>query len=533
MSAIDQRPDEDVLELAKGGDQKALLEYMRRQGEASPYYFSKVIAGYNEMTPDLHQPICNWLAAEDDRERGLLFPRKYFKSSTVKGYVLRCLTKPKGAERRFLFVGENEVVGAKNLSDIQWKFREDKRFQALYPHLIPADHGREWPSSSLTLPRSQSYDEPTIQSIGIGTKHTGFHYTDIILDDPIGWIAARSKIEMQKAIDWIGQIPGLLDSIEARQLYVGTRWKHGKADLPGWIMEELPNFKWLKRAAIEDGVSIFPPQIAASGKRVGYSIPDLMQMKKQMKTYLFNANMMNDPSSGEDTDFKPDWIKTYRISEDRCAAILGDTNERVELATLLRIGVHDPSSGGVSAESQNAIVFIGCDTKGRILVLDRWAKNCSFGTAVERVHVMNDKWRLWRMYYEAVGAHKEVGDKYKDRVNADETCRICKKIHKRLRPRPIQPPPGSKEDRIRDYAQVPFEEGRVYIGEWMTDLEKQITEFPFGELLDLFDALAYCIHYAKRAPRHDGGSADEDRPKSKGRQPEKRTHSIVDYGGYG
>lgn len=532
MSTIADRPDEDVLELARRGDQDALLEHMRRQGERSPYYFSKVIAGYNELTPDLHQPVCNWFADEADRERGILFPRKYFKSSMLKGDLLRKLTLPKGTERRFLLVGENEDVGAKNITDIQWKIREDKRFQRLYPHIIPKDFGRDWPTSSLTLPRSRSYDEPTIQSIGIGTKHTGFHYTDIILDDPIGLVAARSKAEMMKAIEWFQTIPGLLDSMLAQQLYVGTRWKHGKADLPGWIMAELPHFKWFIRAAIENGVSIFPPQTSASGKKIGYSIPDLMQMKKQMGTYLYNANMMNNPSAGEDTDFKPAWIKTYRISEDRRAAILSDTGERVELATLMRISFYDPTVGGVSAESENAIGVGGCDWKGRILLLDRWAKNCSIGTSVERWHVINDKWRAGYNYYESVGAHKEVGEKFKDRNHADGKCRQCGKVHRTMRPKPIIPPPGLKEDRIRDYAQTPFEEGRIYIGEWMTDVEKQILDFPHGDLLDLFDMFAYIIHLIRRPPKHDpdqGGSSDA---KPVTRPTLSRVHSTVDYGGY-
>ncbi len=535
---IDTPSDDDILDLAERGDREASLEWYRRQGERSPYFFSKVIAGYGELTPDLHQPVCQWLVdSEADRGRGLLFPRKYFKSSMTKGYVLRRIVK--NPEIRILFVGENDDVGAKNLADIQWKIREDKLFQELYPSIIPEDKGRDWLTSSLTLPRKKSYDEPTIQSIGIGTKHTGFHYNLIVYDDPVGWMASRSKPEMDRAIDWFQAAPGMLDSNDSEELYIGTRWKHGKADLPGWIMAEMPfrevdgvrqGFVWHIRAAIEEGASIFPRQVSQAGKKIGYSIPDLMVMKKRQGTYLFNANMMNNPTAGEDTDFPESSVKKYRISEDRKACILLDTNERVELASLVRLSVYDPSSGGISAEAENAIVVIGHDPLGRILALDRWSKNCGFGRAIEQWHVMNDKWKCWRNWFEAVGAHKEVGPQILARENP---CKSCGKTHLKIRARPINPPPGNKEDRIRDMAQPSFEEGRVYIAEHMTDLERQILDFPHGELVDLFDALAYAISKSRK-PLRKGGE-DSAAPKSSTANPRmghSRTHSTVDYGGY-
>lgn len=530
--------DEEVFERARAGDEALLLHWYRVKGQDSPYFFSKAIAGYADLTEELHRPICEWLVdSERYLFRGLLIPRKYFKSSMTKAYVLRVLTGPEGPDERILFVGENEDVAAKNLTDIQWKFKSDKFFQKLYPHLIPADQGRDWPMDAMTLPRSRSYDEPTIRAVGIGTKHTGFHYTKIIYDDPIGWKAARSRPDMETAIEWFQAAPGLHDSTKTQELYIGTRWKHGKADLPGWIMAEMPyrvidgeqeGYQWMIRSAIENGQSIFPPQRSSTGKRIGYSLRDLERMKKRMRTYLFNANMMNAPSVGDDRDFRPEWMGRYHIAQDRRGLVIEGTGERVELVDLLRTSFYDPSVGGIAAQAENAIVVIGVDWKGRIFVLDTWSKNCTLGQAVERWHVMNDKWHCAKNHYEAVGAHKEVGEKFRERPNP---CR-CGKIHRRIRPLPILPPPALKEDRIRDYAQVPFEEGRVWMGTWMTDLEKQLQEFPHGDMVDLVDALAYAIHLARKPAHHDPDQKLHPEDKLKGRRMEKRVNATIDYGGY-
>jgi hypothetical protein len=324
-------------------------------------------------------------------------------------------------------------------------------------------------------------------------------------------------------------------------------------------MEELPfriiaghkeGFKWLKRSAIENGVSIFPPQMGplrqdGTRKRIGYSLADLASMKKRQKTYLFNANMMNDPTAGDDTDFPESWIRSYQISEDRQALLIDKLDdkgrvirnergepeiERIELASLVRTLVYDPSSGGNSAEAENAMVVIGTDRKARIFVLARWSKNCSFRQAIEQWFVFNDKWKPWQNWYEAVGAHKEVEEILR---MCENPCKNCGKNHARIRPRKLMPPPGSKEDRIRDLAQTAMEEGRVYIPLGMTDLRKQITDFPHGDLVDMFDCLAYAISKARKPTIHDKDQAGEEAGSAQPtRQFQPRTFSDQQYGGY-
>ena len=528
----------DILAVAKSGDSEAMLEWVREQGKISPFFFSSCIAGYHELTKELHEPVCQWLVdTEAVRGRGLLFPRKYFKSSMVKGYVLRRIVA--NPDIRVLFVGENEMVGSKNLQDIKWNIQQNKFFQALYPHVIPADYGKSWSESAITVPRSKSFDEPTIQTIGIGAKHTGFHYDLIIYDDPIGLVAAKSRAEMLRAIEWFQAAPGLLDSVDSEELYVGTRWKHGKGDLPGWIMKKMPyrvvdghksGYVWMVRSAIEDGKSIFPPEIAPSGKRIGYSLRDLGEMRKRQGNYLFNANMLNQPTAEEGADFAEDWIKTYHINEDRKTITLLDTNERLELNQLVRLSVYDPSSGGKTAEAENGIVVIGTDFKGRIIVLDNWSQNCGFHHSIEQWHRMNDHWQCWHNWFEAVGAHKEVGEQT---IHRENPCKQCGKIHRKIRPRPIIPPPGSKEDRIRDLAQPAFEEGRVYLGEGMTKLRRQITDFPHGYMVDLFDALAYAISKARKPVIRDEdrevrAKLERERRATRG----QRVYTTTVYGGY-
>lgn len=523
----------DVLALAEGGFTEETLSWYRERVDSSLYFFNKAVLGYPDLTPHLHQQMCRWIVDTiPDRGRGILIPRKFFKSTCVKGYCLWRLRN--NTNFRILIVGENDQVGAKNLNDIKWHIQNNKLLQALYPNLIPPDFAAtKWTTSEILLPRSKSFDEPTITTIGIGAKHTGFHYDLIVYDDPIGLEAAQSAAEMERARAWFEVAPGLLDSPHSEEIVVGTRWKDGRGDLYGWIMDELPfkrtedgpqGFKWYIRSCIENNESIFPER---------YPIHELEKIRKRLGPYMWSCNMMNDPTIPGNVDFEDNWVKTYHIHPTNGQiAILDDTGEQLYLKNLVRVTVYDPSSGGISASAENAIIAAAMDHRRRILVLEAWAKNSPFGEAIEKWHSINDRYQCWRNYFEGIGAHKEVSNIVKSRPRGK--CLHCGKEHSRLVPSLIEQKgisERSKEDRIRTLAQPAFEEGRVYLRQGMEKLRRQITSFPHGTLVDLFDALAYAISLL-RPPLSQEAASDSDSTLPKRPIAVSRSHTSVDYGGY-
>ena len=161
-------PDSDVIQRAEAGLTEELLAWYRAEADKSLYFFNKAILGYPDLTPNLHKPLCDFLQHSiPDRGRGVLMPRKFFKSTNVKGMTLWRLRN--NTNLRFLFVGENSLVGGKNLSDIRWHLQNNRLLRALYPNMIPAE-GAKWTESEILLPRTKTFDEPTITTIGIGAK---------------------------------------------------------------------------------------------------------------------------------------------------------------------------------------------------------------------------------------------------------------------------------------------------------------------------------------------------------------------------
>jgi hypothetical protein len=138
----------------------------------------------------------------------------------------------------------------------------------------------------------------------------------------------------------------------------------------------------------------------------------------------------------------------------------------------------------------------------------------------------------WPNYFEACGAHKELATVIMLRQNENE-CTICKKKHKRLSPIPVQPPGGiaNKEDRILTFCQADFEDGKVYLHENDIKTKNQILQFPYGDMLDRFDALAYAINLSRR-PHTIEEIEEFAKEKTVRELAQQRTSQTYEIGGY-
>lgn len=177
----------------------------------------------------------------------------------------------------------------------------------------------------------------------------------------------------------------------------------------------------------------------------------------------------------------------------------------------------------------------------RMFVLSMWSMNTSFGVALEKYHAINDHYIFYVCYYEDVGAQKSLEDILRER-RAQTECRYCKEHgkpgvrHKNLLLVPVKPPGGkgkaTKEERIRTFAQPVMEEGRFYVHRGMTKLKRQIHDFPHGDLVDEFDAVAY-LCWKLRPPISDEAFEEETERVAKAREPHmSRTATTRNYGGY-
>lgn len=532
----------DILQIAETGRAEDLHAELRAKSDASLWYFSRVVMNYRDLNPTLHVDFCNEIQrVMDEQLQGFLMMRGSFKSTIrTKSYMLwRYL---KNHEVRFLNVGASDTIAKKALIDIKWHVLNNQLLRWLYPELKAVDPGStKWTEAEVLLPREGTYDEPTFTCDGINAKRTGFHYDELIFDDPVAEVDAETPTVHEAAYEFIQYSRGLLhDPEKSRRCFLGTRWKHGTADVFGKLMESmLPESQWYVRSAIEDEAPTFPERL---------SLATLTRIRNEMGDYKFNCQYMNRPSMPGSTDFEPSWIKEYDVSPDGSTIIPLDGTPQVKVQALLRMSFYDPSGGGKSAKCENAIVFGGMSSDRRRFILEAWGENTTIGSAVEHWHTLGDRWKPYQDYYEAKSSQKAVEDLVRDR-RFQKACPRCqaghlddkgqlylKNPHRRINPIPYLPKGSvgvaSKEERIRFYAQKPFEDGLVYIRRGMTKLRSQIIEFPHGSMVDVFDATAYLLHLM-RAPLSDDEAESELASIQVAKMSSKpRIACEHDYGGY-
>lgn len=521
----------DIMRIASSGQAEELADVLREKALSSLYYFTKVVLNYTGLVDHLHLPFCEEIERFEYPKRGFLLPRGHFKSTIVsKSYPLWRLAK--NPELRILVVGESDEVAEKNLKDPKWHIQNNQMLQWLFPNLIPQNiNSTKWTNDEILLPRSQSYDESSITCKGVGVKTTGFHYDLIIYDDIFGLEAAQSEAEAKRVISWVQLAPGLLvpPQDKSEELFIGTRWKEGTADVYGWLMENVPSIHWYIRSAVEDGKIIFPER---------YTEDILADIQRRQGPYIFSCQYLNLPSPPGGDEFKDEWIGEYEVGPDKQTIYPTDGTAPVQLTKLYRASMYDVSAGGENAKAENALIGLGMSFDRRIFVLDTMLRNCSIGEALEQMCQMNDRFLFFDHYYEKIGAQHVVEDIYNERAFFQgQDCPHCGKEHghRRLRLKQfIQTTRWSKEERIRLYITDTLKAHRIYLRKGVTQmkLRLQITSFPNGKLVDGLDALANACKVLRPPLSDDQIEEMKADARAAEAPPSQRVHTEANYGGY-
>jgi len=586
--------EHDVFQLAESGNADELRDDLRYRALTNLYYFSKVVLGYNKLSARLHLEFCDYIQRTIHiRFRGALIPRGHFKSTIVsKSYPLWRLIPIKAdllekyndrycdARRiprlsdfvkyhdpntRVVIVGEAADVASKNVKDVKWNLLNNELLQFLFPEIIPPDtNDTIWREDEILLPRTKSFDESSLTTLGVGAKTTGKHWDIIIYDDLFGEKASKSEAEAEAVKHWFKFAPGLAnDPSTVEELFIGTRWKAGTGDIYGYVMATLPSeqeeiidesgtpteprvndegertggFVWYIRSAVEPNPDTGTPEPIFPER---FSLSTLASIRKREGEYAYSCNYLNDPTAEGVTDFNLAWLHEYRVEEDSKTLTPSDGTPQVILAQLNRISFYDPSGGGKKATCEAAIVAVGCDGLHRRFLLDEWSANTTYGKAACKWFTLNDKFMFYKNYYEEVSSQKAILDivaLINIILKSGKPCPHCGANHRRLRVEGYKPPGGiaekHKDDRIRTFLQDHAESGRVYTRfNSARKFRTQYSEFPNGTLKDVLDAAAYAIHIVPPTRTWEDVQSDkaaEERARQ-GRKP--RTHTERDYGGY-
>lgn len=479
---------------------EAIRLAMRQRALDETYYLAYNIMGFDKLTVRTHGPLCTFIDTCPIKRRLIQHPRSTFKS-TIVTVTKRTQDALRDPTVRILIVGDTDTNAAKHLRKIRIQLERNRLLRWLFPDRVWEDtkDAMAWSEKQLYLPSNALHGEPTFDIVGAGGGVVSRHFDIINADDIIGEKDAYSPVDMDRKIEWFTGLESLfVPPLDERQMDIpSTYWRRDDVysfaeTFYGMGADPIPTGPYsyvrgkiavFRRGAIENGESIFPEGLSE----------DFLSRLQEENPERYAAQYANNPTSSKLTFFHPEYRKYWkplneegtllRIEHDRGNGLI--EYETIDTRKLQKISFCDPHAGGSQARrfksARGAVLTTGCDSKGRIFILDAWIRMAKTNEIVDEVIRQNEKWEPEVFSIESNGFQRMLHFWLEERVERD----FLKPI-----PYHLYQPKGDKDgdQRIRGLQPL-YRAGHIYHGPGMFELEEEYLAWPRGRK-DGLDALA-------------------------------------------
>ena len=520
----------DILQLASSGDATNVVRDMRVRSLYSPYYFVKVVLGYTELVPHLHQHdselfIERWIAGQ--RKQWIEWPRGNFKTTLFTigtsvwvvlpvtdadtEYALEVLEIPEEewfARARLhnqditqLLAFETTSNSKKKVGEIRWHFEENELFRHLFPEIAYEGTESPWNNDCLKIRRAtdrgRRVEEGTFEAIGVGNALQSRHYDIVWEDDLVGKKAVESETEMEKTIRWHELLHGaFVEAAEQTRFGVSNRW--GYNDLNSHVRQH-EDFVFYTRRAWEvdpetgQEYAIFPERLPLDALR---------EIEKRMNRYDFSCQYLNSPILPGEQEVSIANLHTYRVESD--GKIVCSCGYSCYAHQLLRSMHYDPyNAKGVGSKSCPAVAVVGASVDKHVFLLEYFVKKGSYSNIYNKLYDYNDRWRPYRFTYEDVGHQNMTEFHIRDTEKHPDHLEKHKRFERIV---PIATHNKANEIRIREFLLPALTRYKFSYRPEQVYFKQQLETFPNAVLdhdYDLLVALAQGASMPWRFPQSE------------------------------
>ena len=512
------------------GDQN--WQKYRQRALSDLYYFAGVVLGLGDLIPvreGPHRLLCKFVEKrtgvpplDTAKFRKIEMPRGAGKTSLVtQAYTIQRICADPNIS--ILLANEKEQNAKDFLAAIKYQFETNEFLRTLFPEVIPQDlNDTTWSASRIIVKRTTGRQEPTVFVIGVGGTVTGMHPDLIIVDDCISREAMENARMgswqiMHQVNRWIHQLEPLLNPNALpfpEVIFIGTRWWHRDSyehieEAFGygeprqsfqlrWKMEngeilQVPAYRVgdlavFRRAAIEDGRSIFPEK---------WDLETLAKIRVRDEV-LFACSYLNNPSDEITATFRESWVQPYDWLDDRTTQFTDGSGAKKQyrVSDLDVLIFVDPGGFGVRQvedRSRAALVATGSTLKGEHLVLDVWSEKDTFLACIKKIIEWAARYGPRRVVIEQAGQQASFVELVRQSA-ATEGTQFPVEV--------VKPGTKAKERRILGLEPY-FQRGQMFLNKrarWYHEFAEQYRQFPRSGRLDVLDALAYGPQFWRRQP---------------------------------
>lgn len=428
------------------------------------YYLSHLMTC---VVPKFHRELYK-MAYRGDKRIAVAAPRSFAKSSVFSLiYVLYLILM--GDSKKIYIFSNTATLAEHWLREIKKELEENKYILAEFGNVA----SKKWTNEHIICNVGGRTVE--IRARGKGAQTRGWRPSTIILDDIDDDEAVRSEERRAKDRNWLDK--ELINTLE----HDGQLIMIGTVIHPLALLVDVMNrdgYTTRKYQAIQpDGTLLWPEK---------WSMPQLMERKKEIGALAFNSEFMNDPIITENPVVVSDWLRYY---EDDSLSF--ETEKKKGLFTVVAI---DPAISRRESADYSALVTVSAtfDMEPRFYIRVGGVKRGHWPLN-KQISEMDDMYRKFHgklMIIETIAYQQALADEYK---------LYCEEHYRHPKVKEVKPD-KDKERRAHSVAPL-FERGQVYFDKRDTMTAKLVDElllFPTGSHDDLVDALVMCLIELKK-----------------------------------
>lgn len=439
-------------------------------GRTDLFFLLVFLLGRKDVNRDWLYDRCNEVQKEPDEHLDL-WAREHYKSTLITY----------GKTIQDIFVDPEVTVGifshtrpiAKGfLRQIKREFESNDLLKEVYPEILwgnPRAEAPKWnEDDGIVVKRKGNPKESTIEAWGVvDGQPTSKHFALLVYDDLVTRESVNTPEMISKTTDALALSYNLGTSGGARR-FIGTRYHFN--DSYGEIIRRgtvTPRVYAATKDGTVEGESVFLPREVLDKKYA------------DMRSFVFSAQMLQNPVADEAQGFKADWLRYY-------------DGEQSDGGGMNKYLLCDPASAKKKESDYTAIGVVGLGPDNNYYLLDLVRDRLNLRERGDAIFSLHRRWKPKGVGYEKYGIQADI-EYLQDRMGR-ENYRFD-----------ITPLGGqvAKSDRIKGLIPI-FEDGRFYLPEsmWKTDyqgkavdlvtafIEEEYKPFPVGLHDDMFDMIA-------------------------------------------
>lgn len=361
------------------------------------FLFTHVLGRHDGFHPWLFDR-CREVELEPDYHLDL-WSREHFKSSliTYAGVVQEIINDPEITVGIF---SHTKSIATKFVAQIKREFEANADLRQLYPDVCwikPQSEAPSWSTDAFTIRRRGNPKEATVEGHGlVDGQPTSRHFRLRVYDDVVTRESVTTPEQVKKTTEaW--ELSDNLGAGEGRYWMIGTRYSFG--DSYGDILE-----RGIVTArvypATDNGKPDGNPVFLSKGE---------WEKKKRTQRSTLAAQMLQNPLSGKERTFQPQWFRPWFIRP----------------ATLNVYILGDPSRGRTSSSDRTAIAVIGLDAQGNKYLVDGFCHRMTLSQRWDALKHLHKKWTampgvgLVKVGYERFGQQSD-DEYFVERMRAEK-----------------------------------------------------------------------------------------------------------------